>query len=117
MNKKGDTKWKNWKDDFPAQLKSMVNKAINDKRLAMFMSSGMYDYRKILSPLATDIENRKEMKVFIHHPDLISQERWDEQNSGHKKELKKICPHWKIIFKELDTEVEDTSLNKDGDKN
>lgn len=113
MNKKGDTKWKNWKDDFPEELKSIVQKAISNKRLAISMTSGMYDYRKILSPLANDKEQRKEMTVFIHHPNISAQEMWDEKNSDYKKELKKICPQWKITFKELDTEVEDTSSKKE----
>ena len=114
MGKKGNSKWKIWTQD---ELKSKVVKATNDKRLAISMTSGMYDYRKILSPLASDEEGRKEMIVFIHHPDISSQERWDDENSGHKKELKTICPQWKIIFKELDTEVEDTISKKDESEN
>ncbi len=113
MNKKGDTKWKDWKGEFAEDLNSKIVKATNDKRLAISMSSGMYDYRKILSPLANDKEDRKEMIVFIYHPNITYQEIWDEENSHHKKELKKICPQWKIRFIELETEVEDTSSKKD----
>lgn len=113
MNKKGDTKWKDWKEDFAEELKSIVQKAISNKRLAISMSSGMYDYRKILSPLANDKEGRKEMTVFIYHPNITYQETWDDENSNYKKELKKISPQWKITFKELDTEIEDTSSKKE----
>ena len=111
MDKKGNTKWKNWKEDYAEELKSKEVKSTTDKRLAISMSSGMYDYRKILSPLATDKEGRKEMIVFIYHPNIASQERWAEENSDHTKELKKICPQWQILFKQLDTEIEDATEN------
>ncbi len=114
MNKKGDTKWKNWSR---SELDSMVAKATTDQTLAISMSSGMYDYRKVYEKLVKDVEGRTKIKVFIYHPTLPYQELWDEENSDHKKTLKKISPQWKITFKELETEVEDTTVIKDETEN
>lgn len=113
MDKKGDTKWKKWDK---TELESLTTKATNNKKLSIYMSSGMYDYRKILSELASDTEKRQEIKVFIHHPTLASQEKWAEENSDHIKELKKISPQWKIQFTELDTEIQDTTSEKTEDE-
>ena len=110
LGKKGDSKWKVWT---ASELKSKVTIATTDECLAIAMSSGMYDYRKIFSTLVKDTlgedaKKRKTIKVFIHHPSLPYQEKWDEENSNHKITLKKISPQWTIKFIELETEVEDT---------
>jgi len=108
MGKKGNTKWKEWTND---ELKDICINATTEECLAMWMSSGQI---KLLSPfdkIYNDKQGRTKIKVFIHHPNSPSQDKWDEENSEHKKFINWLSKPkgLKITFKELDTEVEDTT--------
>ena len=106
MNKKGNTKWKVWSS---TELDSKVIKTTNDETLSMYMSSGMYDYRKIFKKIYEDVEKRTKMIIYIHHPNVEAHDTWGLENSEYNKFLKTVVSQWKITFKELESEVVDTT--------
>lgn len=115
MLKKSNMTWIDW--DLPRHKKTLTNLIkVNEtnSQLSMSLSSGMYDYRKIVEKLHTDNFHegglkRKKIKVFIKHPTEPAQEKWDLEVSDHRKFLKDMFPDYNIKFKELDTEEEDTT--------
>jgi hypothetical protein len=115
MNKKHNTKWIDWSTpENKKRLEKMVMIDTTEHRIAMCMTSGMYDYRKILKKLNEDNflkegQERKLVKVFISHPSEPAQSTWELQVSSHNLFNKQMFPKYKITFKELDTEESDTT--------
>jgi hypothetical protein len=109
MKKKGNTKWKYWTKD---ELEDIKRTKTIDDRLAMYMSSGMYDYRKIMIELYNDatLKKRTTIWVYIHHPSTKWKETWKLENSDYEKQLKWMFgDRFKIEFKQLESEIDDTT--------
>tara|TARA_B100001057_G_scaffold485208_1_gene564558 strand:- start:1902 stop:3182 length:1281 start_codon:yes stop_codon:yes gene_type:complete len=107
MGKRGDTKWKHWTKK---ELRSKVTKATTNDWLAIYFSSGQVKPQAIMAKFYQDEEERKKIKVFIHHPDSPTQKVWDENNSEDKKFINWMSKPLGLEVKwiELYTEVEDT---------
>ena len=121
-------KWKRWSDN---ELKQKVAEHTTEKKLSMYMSSGMYDERKIIKEFRKDyqlsIEKKKrkepyvhklEMDVIIHHGEESHETKWNLESSTHLKNLNWLFKEkgYKVTWKPLYTEIDDTvnDYNEDG---
>lgn len=114
-------KGKKWRDYFKPELTTMTKNADNESRIAMYMSSGKYDSKRIQNAFYYDQvsetgQKRTEMLVNIYHPDADAKDKFEIQfggATGFKKELEFWTkPHgFKVDFKFLDHEIDDTENN------
>jgi len=115
---KAGKKGKKWRDYTKSELTTMAKNADNENRIAIYMSSGKYDSKRIQNLFFQDHttqagQKRTEMKVFIYHPDADAKDDFDINfggPNGWKMELKFWIDDkdFKVDFTFLDHEIEDT---------
>ena len=109
---KRNKKWIYWET---AELNSKVALATKPDQLSMYMASGMYDERKIITKFREDDGpnglKRKKMKVWIHHGEETHMNNWILENSDHSKKLIWLFKEkgFTVQFPVLDHEIDDTA--------
>ena len=106
MQKLANSKWKRYTKK---ELKNIAEVNSNDKELHYCISSGMFQIHYIYKRFMDDVKQRKNMIVWIAHPDTRNEKRWMANIAEWEKLLKYIQkPEFNITFRQLPTIIPDT---------
>ena len=90
-------------------MKNIAEVNSNDKELHYCISSGMFQIHYIYKRFMDDVKQRKNMIVWIAHPDTRNEKRWMANIAEWEKLLKYIQkPEFNITFRQLPTIIPDT---------
>ena len=106
MQKLVNSKWKRYT---AKELKDIAEVNSNDKEIHYCISSGMFQIHYIYKRFMDDVKQRKNMIVWIAHPDTRNEKRWMASIAKWEKLMKYLQkPEFKITFRQLPTIIPDT---------
>jgi len=91
--------WIDWNsDDYAVRRKSILEEHIDENTFTMAMSSGKFDWNKIIASVLQNYPNKKNFILYIYHP---ARDSVDYKANWFKKKYPEHEPEFTLIFDKL----------------